>query len=200
RNDSSSDSMNHEFAMTMREARLGDQAAWGILFKECYPKLLRVVDRWLDRSLRPRYDSADFASEAMKTLVARFDPLRFHSIDSLMGFLVRVAKQHVIDAYRRVYSIKRHIGRERRLFDRGADSGTRELCSNDPTPDQLAEAGELREQLQSLVDGEARAAVLLRQQGYPTSAIARRMGWGVRKVQRVFEGLRDSMEDPGGQG
>jgi RNA polymerase sigma factor (sigma-70 family) len=189
----SSDYVSPDFAGALREARRGDQAAWGILFNECYPKLLRVVDRRLDRSLRSLYDSADFASEAMKSLVVHFDGLQFQSIKSLMDFLVHVAKHKIIDEYRRRNTIKRSIRRGRRVSAR--DSGPYEPYSDEPTPDQLVEASEFRERLRSLFDEGARTAVVLRQQGYSSSDIAERIGWGIRKVQRVFKKLRDSMED-----
>jgi RNA polymerase sigma factor (sigma-70 family) len=188
-----------DFATALRDARRGDQAAWEVLFKECYPRLLRVVHRRLDRSLRSRYDSEDFASEAMKSLVARFDRLRFHSIDSLMAFLVHSAKCKIIDEYRRMHKFERYVGRGRRASARGADSGPWGPYSDNATPDRLAEAREVQERLSSLSDEGMRTAVLLRQQGYSNSDIAGRMGWGLRTVQRVFKGLRDSMEDPGGR-
>jgi RNA polymerase sigma factor (sigma-70 family) len=194
------DDLGPDFARALREARGGDQAAWGILFNECYPRLLRVVDRRLDNSLRSRYDSADFASEAMKSLVARFDRLHFDSIEALLAFLIHVAKQKIIEEYRRVHVTNRHIRRGRRPFAQGADSWARGPCSSDPGPIQLAEANEVQERLWSLFDEGARIAVLLKQQGYSTSDIARRLGWGVRKVQRVLHGLRDSIEDPGCRG
>lgn len=187
-----------DFARALREARGGDQAAWGILFNECYPRLLRVVDRRLSRSLRSRYDSADFASEAMKSLVARFDRLRFDSIEALLAFLIHVAKQRIIEESRRVDVTNRHISRVRRPFARGADSWARGPCTSDPAPIQFAEANEFQERLLSLFDEGARTAVLLKQQGYSTSDIAERLGWGVRKVQRVLRSLRGSMEGPGG--
>jgi RNA polymerase sigma factor (sigma-70 family) len=192
--------VNSDFATALREARQGDQVAWEVLFNECYPRLLRIVHRRLDHSLRSRYDSDDFASEAMKSLVARFDRLQFHSVDSLMGFLAHAAKCKIIDEYRRINAIKRYVGRGRWASARDAHSGRWGLSSDDATPDQLAEAKELQEQLRSLPDKGARTAVSLRQQGYSTSDVAGRMGWGIRKVQRVFEDLRDSMEDTGGRG
>ena len=191
--------MSHDFARALREARQGDQAAWEVLFNECYPKLLRVVHRRLDRMLRSRYDADDFASEAMKSLVARFDRLQFHSIDSLMGFLAHAARCKIIDEYRRMNTVKRYVGRERRGFALDTEPGSGDLYSNCPSPNQLAEANECQARLQSLFDEGARTAVLLRQQGYSTSDIAERMGWGIRKVQRVFEDLRDLMEEAGRQ-
>src|SRR4051812_15747384 len=78
-------------------ARAGDQAAWDELFKTCYPKVIRVVRRKLNRPLRALYDSTDFASDVMKSLVGNLDRLDFPSIHSLMAFLTQAAEQKVID-------------------------------------------------------------------------------------------------------
>src|SRR5437016_2369641 len=102
-----------DFAEALREAHRGDPAAWETLFKECYPKVRRVVRRKLNRSMRSLYDSTDFASDVMKSLAANFDQLQFPSIDSLMAFLAHVAEQKVIDEYRRLHTLKRDMTRER---------------------------------------------------------------------------------------
>src|SRR6478672_7763701 len=93
-------------------ARAGDQAAWEVLFNTCYPKVIRVVRRKLDRPLRSLYDSTDFASDVMKSLAANLDRLEFPSIGSLMAFLAQAAEQKVIDEYRRRHTLKRDINRE----------------------------------------------------------------------------------------
>ena len=38
--------------VALREAQQGNQLAWEAIFKECYPKVRRVVRRRLDRSMR----------------------------------------------------------------------------------------------------------------------------------------------------
>jgi DNA-directed RNA polymerase specialized sigma24 family protein len=81
----------------LAEAQNGDQAAWETLFKECYPKVRRVVRRKLNRSMRSLYDSTDFASDVMGNLVANLERLNFPSVDSLLAFLAQVAEQKVID-------------------------------------------------------------------------------------------------------
>ncbi len=82
-------------------ARAGDTGAWDELFHKCYPKVIRVVRRKLDRPMRSLFDSTDFASDVMKSLAANAGRLDFPSFDSLMAFLVQVAEQKVIDEYRK---------------------------------------------------------------------------------------------------
>src|SRR3954468_17659368 len=94
-----SDSSDLDSDELIARARAGDQAAWEELFRACYPKVVRVVRRKLDRPLRPLYDSTDFASDVWKSLAAKCDRFDFPSIDSLMAFLKQAAEQKVIDEY-----------------------------------------------------------------------------------------------------
>jgi RNA polymerase sigma factor (sigma-70 family) len=187
-----------DLVKALQEAHRGDQAAWETLFKECYPKVRRVVRRKLNRAMRSLYDSTDFASDVMKSLAANFDQLQFPSIDSLLAFLAHVAEQKVIDEYRRRHTLKRDITRERPILAGEADSGPVQLPSDDPTPSQLAQANEAHEQLLSRADEMGRTIIELKHQGYKNVEIADRTGWNIRKVQRYLENLRDSLNDSGG--
>jgi RNA polymerase sigma factor (sigma-70 family) len=161
-------------------------------------KVRRVVRRKLNRSMRSLYDSTDFASDVMKSLAANFGHLDFSSIDSLMAFLAQVAEQKVIDEYRRRHTLKRDMTRERPLLSDGAEAGPVQLSSDDPTASQLAQANEVHERLLSRVDETERTIIQLKQQGYSNADIAERTGWNIRKVQRFFKDLLDSMDDSGG--
>jgi RNA polymerase sigma factor (sigma-70 family) len=179
-------------------ARAGDQAAWEELFHTCYPKVIRVVRRKLDRPLRSLYDSTDFASDVMKSLAANLDRLDFPSINSLMAFLAQAAEQKVIDEYRRRHTMKRDIKRERALTaEDGTDVRPRVLASPDPTASQLAQADEVRERLLAGQDESQRAVIELKQQGYSNTEIAEKTGWNIRKIQRFFKDLHDSLENAG---
>src|ERR1700674_2464513 len=124
-------------------ARAGDQAAWEELFHTCYPKVIRVVRRKLDRPMRSLYDSTDFVSDVMKSLAANLDRLDFPSLSSLIAFLAQAAEQKVIDEYRRRHTLKRDITRERALVTaNGTDFMPMSLASADPTASQGAQASE----------------------------------------------------------
>jgi RNA polymerase sigma factor (sigma-70 family) len=182
----------------LQDAHRGDQAAWETLFKECYPKVRRVVRRKLNRAMRSLYDSTDFASDVMKSLAAQFDQLEFPSIDSLMSFLAHVAEQKVIDEYRRRHTLKRDITRERPISASDAETGFVQLWSGGPTASQLAQANEIHERILAGLDETERTIIELKEQGYSTGDIAERTGWNIRKVQRFLKTLLDSMPDSGG--
>jgi RNA polymerase sigma factor (sigma-70 family) len=181
-------------------AKGGDQAAWDELFQTCYPKVIRVVRRKLNRPLRSLYDSTDFASDVMKSLAANLDRLDFPSIESLIAFLAQVAEQKVIDEYRRRHTLKRDIDRDRPIdgYDE-AGAGGFGLASNEPTASQLAQAREVHEQLLAGQDESERSVIDLRRQGYSNAEIAEQTGWNIRKVQRFLKGLQESLQNAGGR-
>lgn len=173
-------------------AREGDDAAWEALFRTCYPKLVRVVRRRLNRPMRSLYDSTDFASDVMKSLAAKAGRLDFDTPDSLFAFLVRVAEEKLIDEYRRAYSQKRDLDRQRPLG--GAVEGEEgpvetPLADAGPTPSQVALAGEAHERLLAGQSEPERAVIRMKEEGYSVAEIAEQTGWHKRKVQRFFSRL-----------
>jgi RNA polymerase sigma factor (sigma-70 family) len=182
----------------LEAAHRGDQSAWEALFRECYPKVRRVVRRKLSRSMRSLYDSTDFASDVMKSLAANLGHLEFPSMDSLFAFLAQVAEQKVIDEYRRRHTQKRDVTRERPILPGGPDAAPVQVPSDDPTASQLAQANEVQERLLSRVDQTERIIIELKQQGYSNADIAEHTGWNIRRVQRFLKDLLDSMDDSGG--
>src|SRR5580658_5450552 len=121
--------INVDLTRLLEEAQNGNQAAWEALFKECYPKVRRVVRRKLNRSMRSLYDSTDFANDAMERLAANLDLLQFPSFGSLIAFLAQVAEQKVIDEYRRQHTRKHDVSRERPMMAESAVP----IPSHDPT-------------------------------------------------------------------
>src|SRR5271166_4045583 len=158
-----------DLGLALREAQKGDQCAWEALFKECYPKVRRVVRRRLNRSMRSLYDSTDFANDAMENLAANFKQLEFPSVSSLIAFLAQVAEQKVIDEYRRQHAQKRDITRGRPIFGADPDDGPVQLPSDEPTASQLAVAKETSEQLMARQDETERTIINLRREGHSTS-------------------------------
>ena len=174
-------------------ARAGDQAAWTELFETYYPKVIRVIRRKLNSpSIRSLYDSTDFASDVWKSLAANADRLDFPTMDSLMGFLVKVAENKLADEMRRQSTRKRDRNRDR------PDSDQRALASSDPTPSAFAQERERLDQILGRADDEqGREVIRLKRLGYSNEEIAERLGWHVRKVQRFLKGLDDTTTSPG---
>jgi RNA polymerase sigma factor (sigma-70 family) len=193
----SSGPTDHDPIALLARARAGDQAAWEELFHTCYPKVVRVVRRRLNRPLRALYDSTDFASDVMKSLAANLDRLDFPSLPSLMAFLTQAAEKKVIDEYRRRHTLKRDITRECALtFEGRYGDAASALTSGEPTASQVAQAREVHDRLLARDDEAERLIVELKREGHSNAEIAARTGWNIRKVQRFFKNLHDSLQDP----
>src|SRR5689334_16724369 len=193
-----SDSPDPDSDELIARARAGDQTAWEELFRTCYPKVIRVVRRKLDRPMRSLYDSTDFVSDVMKSLAANLDRLDFPSLGSLIAFLAQAAEQKVIDEYRRRHTLKRDITRERALVAiNGTDIKPLALASGDPTASQVAQASEVRERLLAGQDELKRTVIELRQLGYTNAEIAEQTGWNVRNVQRFLKDLHETLQSEG---
>jgi RNA polymerase sigma factor (sigma-70 family) len=190
--------LRDDLSQTLHDAQNGDQSAWEALFRECYPKVRRVVRRKLDRSMRSLYDSTDFASDVMKSLAANLNQLNFVSLESLFKFLAQVAEQKVIDEHRRRHTLKRDVTRERRFSAEDQEAGPVHLPSADPTASQQAQANEFRASLLDRQDEIERTIIDLKAQDYSTADIADKTGWNIRKVQRFLKELHDSLHDSGG--
>jgi RNA polymerase sigma factor (sigma-70 family) len=175
-------------------ARAGDQSAWEELFHACYPKIRRVVRRKLNPPLRSLYDSTDFASDVLGSLVAKRDRFDFPNLTALLAFLERAAQQKVIDAYRKRHTLKNDATREVPLDVRHDDGrlAPRALVSPDPTPSQIALANEGLERVRARLTAEERRVLELKGAGHTTEEIARQTSWHVRKIQRFLKDLGDS--------
>lgn len=179
-------------------ARAGDQAAWGELFDKCYPKVIRAVRHKLNRPMRSLYDSSDFVSDVMKSLAANINRRDFPSLRSLINYLAQAAQTKVIDEYRRLHTIKRDITREcTPVTCNGTDYGPMVLASPDPTASQVAQADEAHERLMAGQDDLERRVIELKRLGYTNAEIAELTGWELRKVQRFFKKLHDSLRKDG---
>jgi RNA polymerase sigma factor (sigma-70 family) len=187
-----------DLTMLLEEAQHGNEVAWETLFKECYPKVRRVVRRKLTRSMRSLYDSTDFASDVMGNLAANLDRHKFPSVDSLLAFLAHVAEQKVIDEHRRQHALRRDIRRDQSISAGDPDEGGIQLSSGGPTASQVAQAHEVEQRLLARPDQTERTIIELRKRGYSNSDIAEQTGWDVRKIQRFLQKLLDSLSGPGG--
>lgn len=174
-------------------AQSGDSEAWEELFRQCYPKVIRVVRRRLNQPMRSLYDSADFASDVWRSLLAKSDRFDFPTIGALLAFLEQAAKQKVIDEHRRLHSLKRDRTRTMSL-DAGTDgySAGLEVASADPTPSQFAVANEGWQRVNERLDETRRRVLDMARQGYSTREIHEAVGWSLRKVQRELKEMGDT--------
>jgi RNA polymerase sigma factor (sigma-70 family) len=172
-------------------AQAGDQIAWSELFRECYPKVQRVVRRRINGPLRRYVDSTDIASDVFGDLAKKAATFRFETVDDVRRYLVDAAYKRIIDEQRRLLARKRDARRDQHLGGGAAGRDPWALSSGEPTPSQHAVAHETAEKLRAIpVDDDGRRILELRGEHYNNEEISGMTGWTVRKVQRFLERIR----------
>jgi RNA polymerase sigma-70 factor (ECF subfamily) len=173
-----------QFDDLMRRVRAGCPEAIGEMFERYGEYIRRVIRRRLDRRLRPQYDSIDFVQSVWASILeVPPDRYTFATADDLVGFLVRVATNKVIDAYRRrLGTIECERGHEEPLGDAA-------VCDREPTPSQLAMAEERWDQMLDGQSEEDRRILELLRQGCTHQETADRLGVNVRRIHRLLQKL-----------
>lgn len=173
----------------------GSEDAFGEILERYGPYVMRSVRRSLDRRLRSRFDSQDFAQAVWMTVHEHRDRLaECVSPDSLMALLVTIAQRKVR------YEFRRHLQAEKQNINR------EQSMQNDsfvlPLPDHSAEHPSqiviAREQWDLMVDNEPqkyRQILELRCEGLTLDEIAEKLEVNERTVRRVIRKLTGKLEE-----
>lgn len=186
------------FVDLVTRARGGDEAAVACLLRSFEPEVRMMVRHRLPRAIRSQFDSMDFVQDIWHSLFAgpEHDPVGFESESHFLAYLAGVARNKVLEEYRRrTCSKKYELAREEPLYVRRGDhDAPRDVAASDPTPSQEAQAGDRMHQLAA---GRTPAEVQileLRAQGLTFEEIADRVGIHERSVRRVIDTIRARME------
>ncbi len=190
----------HELRALLGRVRAGDEAAARELLVRYEAQVRLVVRRQLPKLLRSRFDSLDFLQSVWGSFFRqmRAGPEEFVQPRALVAFLAKVAKNKVIDEYRRASSRKADLSREESLWSRG--SATPELASEEPSASDVAEARETLARLQDLLPDDRRVVIELRVEGLSTREIGEKLAISERTVRRTLEDLRRRAEEIAGEG
>jgi RNA polymerase sigma-70 factor (ECF subfamily) len=158
------------------------------LFRHYEPVLLQAIRRRLNKKIRSKFDSMDFAQDVWASFFADEPGKReFRTSEDLLKFLTRLAQNKVADKSRQRLKLQKHnVDRElsiddSRRFDRD------HLTGDQPTPSHIVMSKEewtnfLRKQ--PLV--HRRIFVMLRE-GKTHNEIATELGISSRHVRRVAD-------------
>jgi RNA polymerase sigma factor (sigma-70 family) len=163
----------------------GDANAAEQVFLAYEPYLREVVRRKLPARLRAKFDSGDIVQSTWRHLLDGFRTAgwRFASPAQLQAFLVRATRNQLIDHCRKEATA---LDREQSL----AEVGHVDLPpARGATPSEVAQAGDLWEQLLALCPPEHQELLHLRRQGVPLDEVAARTGLHVGSVRRILRGL-----------
>jgi RNA polymerase sigma factor (sigma-70 family) len=181
---------SHEFHHLMERVQQGNQEAVQELLERYGTPVVRVIRRKLLKKLRRKYDSTDFAQAVWASFFA-VDPMdyRFEHPRELVAYLVRMARNKVIEEVRhRVGSLKHCIHREISL-EAAATKTDQQLADPGPTPSAVAVA---HEEWARLLDGLPpmhRRILMLIEQGYTHREAAQELGLNERTIRRFLEKL-----------
>jgi RNA polymerase sigma-70 factor (ECF subfamily) len=174
----------------MQQVRAGSQEAAWELIERYGPHIQRAVRRRLHASLRSKFDSIDFVQSVWASFfTSRNQAVQFDTPESLIAFLAALARNKVVDEFRRRVQTEKHdITRERALHE-DIDVSPESVPGPEATPSQVAVA---RERWNRLVDQQPehyRQIIQLRFEGKTQEEIAREIGVNERTVRKILERL-----------
>ena len=164
------------------QLKQGDAAAAEQVFRTYAPYLRMVVRRQLSRGLRAKFDSMDVVQSVWADLLSGFRDRRWEFSDAnhLRAFLVKVTQNRFLD---RVRQHSPSLEREQPLPADGIDA-----LAGSPTerPSQLAQAGELWDQIVADCTPTHREVLTLKRQGFSLDEIAQQTGFHKSSVRRIL--------------
>jgi len=178
---------SQEFQALMERVLSGSEEAAEELFREYEPYLLHAIRRHLSKSIRSKFDSLDFAQDVWASFYTRFPgKVSFHSAEELFSYLTTLARNMVIDAYRRRNAQRRDGGREQSLDD-STRFDKHGLHGNQQTPSQILMTDEewtvfLRKQ-----PPVYRCVFLLLREGKTHEEIAGKLNISIKTVARIID-------------
>jgi RNA polymerase sigma-70 factor (ECF subfamily) len=160
----------------------GDADAAERAFLSCEPYLRMVVRRRLSRSLRSKLDSMDIVQSIWADVLCRFREVgwRFADRSHLRAFLVRVARNRLIDSHREYHRALEH---EQPL----AETPPGDIpASPQPRPSEVAQGHELWERMLEHCPPAHREILNWKRQGLPLAEIAQRSGLHEGSIRRIL--------------
>lgn len=184
------DREGQDFATLMERVRQGSDDAVRELLELYGPHVVRAVRRTLNKQMRSKVDSVDFTQAVWASFFANRTAAEvLDRPEALIAFLVKMAKNKVIDEFRRLFNTKKHnLNRERSLHGSAAfEAG--HIAAHTPTPSQIAVTNELHDRLMAGQPPHYQQILKLRQEGMTQEEIAEQMQLSVRTIQRVMQRL-----------
>lgn len=183
----------------MARAAEGDDDAFRALLRHCEPEVRMVVRGRLPKALRSQFDSTDIVQSVWESVFTKDGPdlARFENVRHFVAFLAAVAKNKVMEEYRRLTRTQKYdIAREEPLYiRRGNREIARDVPGREPTPSQNTQAGDRLDQILSGLDPLERQMVLLRRRNLTYAEIAERLNLHESAVRRVIDEIRRRMEE-----
>jgi RNA polymerase sigma-70 factor (ECF subfamily) len=176
------------FQDLMQQVIAGSEEAAAVLLRDYEPILIRAIRKRLDKRLRSKFDSIDFAQDVWASFFADDQRKRnFQTPEELLGFLTRVAQYKVADKNRQRTRLQKYNVTREQSMDDSTRFDRNNLVGDHPTPSQIVMSQEewtefLRKQ--PLV--HRRIFILLRD-GKTATEIAAELDISAKTVRRVAD-------------
>ncbi len=181
----------------LQRLRGGDRQAAAALFTSYEPYLRMIVRRSLSPLLRTQLESVDLVQSVWVQVLERLDRAdwEFSCAEQLRAFLVKAARNRLIDHARRMKS-----SRQREQIVAAAPE---RRDAQQPRPSEMVRARELWDQMLELCPPQHRSILHYREQGLGLDEIATRTGLHPSSVRRILYQLAGRLalqgEGDGGQ-
>lgn len=184
------------FLRLMDELQSGSEEAAQELLRLYGDHIYRVVRQRLHQRMRTRFDSSDFVQIVWKSFFANLEVIsKFRRSEQLIGFLVRITSNKVIDEFRRNLMMqKANINRECSLNDSRAGIQP-ELPARGDTASEIAMAREWWSRITKDQPAHYVEILELRAEGATFKEIARKMKLNERTVRRVIRKIADQLSE-----
>jgi len=186
---------NDEFHDLMERVRQGSEEAVQEFLDAYGHHVYRAVRRRLNRRLRAKFDSQDFVQEVWASFFTNLSTIStFDRPEAVVGFLIRVATNKVIDECRRRLTTQKYNVSIEFSLDGSGEWAKRTATTTDPTPSGVAVA---HEQWHRLIDPQPsryRRILELRVTGQTYEKIAKEVGVSEKTVRRVIRRLSQRLE------
>lgn len=129
-----------------------DLATLGKLFEECRPRLLAMLGRRLDPALKVRIDVEDILNEAYLVARNRWSRFRQQSDMTPYAWLYGIARDCLIEAWRKQTRARRDLHKEMPWPDRSSIQLGLSLINPGTSPSEAAARDELQAQMRQTLD------------------------------------------------
>lgn len=188
----------NSFRELIKNVHEGSAEAFHSVIEQYGSHVYRAVRRRLDRRMRSKFDSGDFVQAVWASFFEKRQQLgTFDEPAKLIGFLIQVASNKVVDEFRRRLRSQRYdVRREQRIDEdwqridekgRPINGQRHPLAAKTPTPSAVAIVDEHMELLVRDQRTTCLQILELRTMGATFAEIAARIGVGEKTVQRVLK-------------
>jgi RNA polymerase sigma-70 factor (ECF subfamily) len=175
-----------QFHELMRKAMAGSDAAARELFAKYELVLLQAIRRKLNKKVRSKFDSQDFAQDVWASFFTEPAEKRvFEKPENLLAFLTALAKNKVAEAMRQRLTIQKYDVRRERSLDDSRIMLKEQLVARQPTASYVAMTKEEWNTFLSKQPLVYRRIFILLRDGHTHEQIATELGINVRTIGRV---------------